>query len=198
MKIRLFLISFLIFSFSLIMAAGVKTFNFDGSKWLASSNLPSISVGNPQLLKEDPASPACDPPATPMIYVSIKYMKLHAHIDMPGKWMFDGVQITTIASHTPIKLTFTTSGDLTNGNLTIPTYYQKYDGGNPNYVPSQPLHAAVWKRASQNWPTGMNGSFTVRGIGNYSFKLWMGLDVTEYIPKGTYSAWLQFTITQVP
>lgn len=195
MKIRLFLISFLIFSFSLIMAAGVKTFNFDGSKWSATSSLPKIE--EPKLL-ENPASPVVDPPATPMVYVSIKYTSLHAHIDMPGMWMFDGVEITTIASHTPIKLTFTTSGDLSNGSYTIPTYYQKYDGNNPNYVPNQPLHAAVWKRANQYWPTGMKGFQMNRGIGNTSFKLWMGLDMAKSVPKGTYSAWLQFTITQVP
>ncbi len=183
------------------MATGVKTFNFNGLGWSATSSSLSTSIGDSQVLTETSSpvdDPPDDPPATPMVYISIEHMKLRAHIDMPGKWMFGGVQITTIASHTPIKITFTTSGDLTNGSSTIPTYYQKYDGFNLNYVPNQPLHADVWKRASQNWPTGMNGSFTVRGAGNYSFKLWMGLDVSKNIPKGSYSAWVQFTITQVP
>jgi hypothetical protein len=136
------------------------------------------------------------PPSS--ISVSITYTEIYVHIGMPGKWMFNGVQITTrVTPSMPIKLTFTTSGDLSNGNSTIPTYYQMFDGNDPNYHPHQPLWAAVWKRASEDWPTGMNGSFTVRGGGNHSFKLWTALEVGSCNPAGSYEGSVTITITPV-
>lgn len=197
MKMRfltLFLI--LISIFTLAFATGVKTYIFNGSDWsgiLRANFNDNANFQNPNNQNGKPASPSIDPPATPMVYVSIEYTNISAHIDMPGEWMFGGVQITTIASHTPIRLTFSTSGDLSNGSYTIPTYYQNYDGCNPAYVPHQPLHACVWKRSDD-----MNGFSMNRGIGNHSFKLWVGLDVGNNTPKGKYTGWIRFSIAQNP
>ncbi len=188
----------------MIFATGVKTYVFDGNDWSGILNTNSLNNNANSLNKGadsqhgNPSSPTTDPPATPMVYVSIEYTNLSAHIDMPGEWMFGGVNITTIASHTPVRLTFSTSGDLSNGSLTIPTYYQEHDGNDPNYVPSQPLHTGNWKRASEDWPTGMRGFQMNRGIGNYSFKLWVGLDVGNNTPKGRYIGWIKFSIAQNP
>ena len=200
MKMRLLTSFLILISISVMLfATGVKTYVLDGSNWsgilTVNDRVRSQDVGNQS---GDPPSPTTDPPSTPMVYVSIEYTDISAHMDMPGEWMFGGVQITTIASHTPIRLTFSTSGDLSNGSKTIPTYYQEYDGNNLSYVPNQPLHASVWRRASENWPTGMRCFSMNRGIGNNSFKLWIGLDVDNNTPKGRYTGWLEFNIVQTP
>ncbi len=200
MKIQFLITLFIIILASvstMIFATGVKTYVFNGNDWTEISNINinknATIQGTDNQHHGDPASPAVDPPATPMVYVSIEYTNISAHIDMPGQWMFGGVNITVIASHTPVRLTFSTSGDLSNGTKTIPTYYQKFDGNSIDHVPHQPLHACVWKRASN-----MDGFSMVRGIGNHSFKLWVGLDVGNNLPKGKYTGWIKFSIAQVP
>ena len=187
---------------TMIFATGVKTYVFNGNDWTGISNTNinenATIRGTDNQHHGDPASPAVDPPATPMVYVSIEYTKIMAHIDTPGEWMMGNIKITTIASHTPIRLTFSTSGNLKDGSHTIPTYYQMYYGSNSNYVPHQPLHAVIWKSADLNWPTGMNGYQVIRGTGSQSFKLWMGVDVSNSTPKGRYTGWIMFSITQNP
>jgi hypothetical protein len=131
--------------------------------------------------------------ATPTVYVSIQYTIINVHVNMPGQWMVGDVQITTIASHTPVDIQFIASGNLVSGSNSIPTYYQIYDGNNMSYVPSQPLNANVWKTAND-----LNNFNITRGIGNNIFKIWFAMDVSRNVPKGNYSAWIQMSIAPHP
>ncbi len=178
-------------------ASGVKVFSLDGNTWTPVSSSDKSNASGPYASPlSSPTSNSSD--ATALVYVYIEYTNVKVHVDIPGEWMTGNITITTVASHTPVRLTFSTSGNLRNGSHTIPTYYQPYDGNNSGYFPHQPLHAAVWKPADENWPTGMNGYQLTRGIGNHSFKLWMGVDVKDTTQKGRYTGWIQFSIVQVP
>ncbi len=183
----------LIFVSISVFASGANTFSLKGGAWVA--------ISDEKVPENSPKTPTASPnsnEATPLVYAYIEYTNVKAHIDSPGDWMMGNITITTIASHTPITLTFSTSGNLRNGSLTLPTYYQQYDGNDSNHIPHQPLHAAVWRPANKDWPHGMNGYQTTRGIGNHSFKLWMGVKVKDNTQKGRYTGWIQISITQVP
>jgi hypothetical protein len=131
--------------------------------------------------------------ATPTVYVSIQYTIINVHVNMPGQWMVGDVKITTIATHTPVDIQFTTSGNLSSGSNFIPTYYQIYDGNNMSYVPSQPLNSNDWQMAND-----LNNFNITRGIGNNIFKIWFAMDVSRNVPKGNYSAWIQMSIAPHP
>ncbi len=193
-KILFISAAFLIFFSIFALASGTSVFNLQDNLWipLYQKTNSSKPLASPHSSPNSPSTVA-----TPLVYVHIEYTKISAHVDVPGEWMMGNINITTIASNTPIIMTFSTSGNLRNGSLTIPTYYQKYDG-NSNYIPNQPLHAAVWKAANKNWPIGMNGYQLTRRIGNHSLKLWIGVNVRDFTKRGRYTGWIQISIAQVP
>lgn len=131
--------------------------------------------------------------ATSTVYISIEYTSITVHVNMPGQWMFGDLKVTTDASHTPVDIQFSASGNLTSNTDSIPTYYQIYDGLNTSYVPSQSLNTSVWQT-----PSELNTFSITRDIGNHFFKIWFAMDVSRSIPKGNYSCWIQMSIASHP
>jgi hypothetical protein len=132
------------------------------------------------------------------IYVRIGYIDFEMHVDMPGIYTVDDLQVQVI-SNGGVYVYFETGGDLVNGGgMTIPTYLS-YETDQDTH-PDSPW-TGTWNRITSL--PGEGDAFKLAGDNecgslDTTFYIWFGFDVDATTCKGDYSTYVDTFIQPDP
>ncbi len=133
------------------------------------------------------------------IYVRIGYADFNMHVDMPGIYTVDDLQVQVI-SNGGIYVYFASGGDLLNSSngATIPTYlsYQPDQDTNPDAP-----WTGTWTRITDL--PGESNMFTLAGDNecgslDTTYYIWFGFDVDATTCKGNYTTYVDTFVQPTP
>ena len=141
------------------------------------------------------------------IYIDIKYLEFNMHVDMPGDYAVDDLNIS-VKTNGGINVYFNTPGDLSDGNgHSIPTWIGYVE--NPNGAILPELGGSngdfSWVRIGElpgesNYITILKpcGTSEPCGLGTKTYQVWFGFSVDEHMCKGEYSTYVDIFIQSDP
>jgi hypothetical protein len=141
------------------------------------------------------------------IYIDIKYLEFNMHVDSPGDYAVDDLNIS-VKTNGGINVYFNTPGDLNDGNgHSIPTWVGYVDNPNGTILPALGGSNAdfSWIRISElpdesNFITILKPCGTIHpcGLGTKTYQVWFGFRVNENTCKGDYSTYVDIFIQSDP
>ncbi len=141
------------------------------------------------------------------IYIDIEYLEFNMHVDMPGDYAIDDLNIT-VKTNGGINVYFNTGGDLNDGNgHIIPTWLGYLENSHQALLPPLGSFNAffAWVRIG-NLPGESNfitilkpcGTIMPCEMGEETYKIWFGFRVADDTCKGNYSTYVDVYIQSDP
>ncbi|WP_456399262.1 hypothetical protein [Mesoaciditoga sp.] len=141
------------------------------------------------------------------IYVNIKYLEFNIHVNMPGDYTIDNLDIS-VKTNGKVKVYMGTPGDLSDGNgHSIPTWIGYVENQNETMLPKlgETNVNFSWLRMGElpdenNPITILNPCGTIHpcGLGTKTYQVWFGFKINSNTCKGTYSTYLDIFIQPEP
>ncbi len=141
------------------------------------------------------------------IYVDIEYLNFEMHVDMPGDYMVDDLQIS-LKTNGGVNVYFDSRGNLKSAKGdTIPTWIGYTDTNNGTLIPQLGSTNAQfsWVKMSElpnsdNFLTILKPCGTIHpcGLGEKSYRIWFGFRVNAETCKGDYSTYVDIFIQSDP
>ncbi len=141
------------------------------------------------------------------IYLKISYTNFDIHVNMPGDYAINNLNIT-IKTNGGINIYFNTGGNLNDGNgHTIPTWLGYLENSNQATLP--PLGSSntsfAWTKIGDlpkksDFITILKpyGTILSCGLGKIVYKIWFGFRVNDDVCKGDYTTWADIYIQSDP
>ncbi len=141
------------------------------------------------------------------IYVDIKYLEFDIHVDMPGDYAIDNLDIS-VETNGGINVYFSTPGDLRDENgHSIPTWVGYVNNPNGAILPALggTSGSFSWIRigdlpGENNYLTILKPCGTIHkcGLGTKTYQVWFGFRVNDDTCKGEYSTYVDIFIQPDP
>jgi len=141
------------------------------------------------------------------IYVDIRYLEFNIHVDVPGDYALDNLNIS-VKTNGGINVYFETPGDLNDGNGdTIPTWIGYLEDNSQDILPELggSNGGFSWIRMGDlpnesNFITILRPYGTTHpcGMGTKTYKAWFGFRVDDQTKKGEYSTYVDIFIQSDP
>ena len=141
------------------------------------------------------------------IYLDINYLDFNMHVDMPGDYAIDNLNIS-VKTNGGINLYFNTPGDLKDGNgHSIPTWIGYVENDNGILLPPLGGSNSQFSWVKMNSLPNENNFITILkpygtihpcGLGTKVYQIWLGFRVAENTSKGNYSTYVDIFIQSDP
>ncbi len=141
------------------------------------------------------------------IYIGIEYLNFEMHVDMPGDYMVDDLQIR-LRTNGGVNIYFETRGNLrSSAGNTIPTWVGYVDTNNGVSIPELGQGNSQFSWVKMNDVPAKNDFLTILspcgtiqrcGLGEKRYQIWFGFRVDSKTRKGDYSTYLDIFIQSDP